>query len=612
MDPADLRDLVRAAERVAADAGLENVAVRLRDNRAERDRPGGRVAVVGDFSRGKSTLVNRLLGADVLPTGSVPLTRAFVVVRPLAVGPAVLDVRWPSGAAERRSLTADDPWHGLMLDHESSAVRVGEGQAGPAEPRLLLWTPSQWLSRVEVELIDTPGLHGGRVDHLLQTQRAVALSDVVIMAISAPSPLSLLERQFLEEELLTKRVPRVVVALTKVDQLPAAEIEDFVAWFKARIAEVSPGIAVVVGPGPAPAGAAALADLRDLVSDLAHSSDVIRRRDRRLAWQLADACQAIRSAAQAAADQLREDEAGRHAAVLAAKQQLDGDDLQWNQLRLGLDERRLRLIEVVRDSVTTATSELFDNLDVELHRVTDIKAWWERELPVRLRRELKSLTHALESQISDTISRDLRWLDSEVARMFTVTRTSTATRQVSPVAIRDLPDLKLDDLRRRRTLIRVVTAVGGVLGAVIAFASGVGMPAAFTIGGSAIAAIVAEGKADSKTEEQRTVAREHARRLLDDIVDQFREKLSTEVGRSYRTAFEELRAAEADWRTARLEALAATGPAPDITTWTDIQRRVDDIAGQVPADLDGEPGAGWDLPSDIDGFDQNDHKGERT
>jgi small GTP-binding protein len=613
MAPPDLRDLARAAERVAADAGLENVAARLRDNRAERDRPGARVAVVGDVNRGKSTLVNRLLGADVLPTGSVPLTRAFVVVRALADGPAVLDVRWPSGAAERRSLTAADPWHGLAADHESSAVRDGAGQAAPAEPQLLLSTPSEWLSRVEVELLDTPGLHEGTVDYLLQTQRAVALSDVVIMVISAPSPLSLLERQFLAEELLTKRVPRAVVALTKVDQLPAGEVDDFLAWFRARIAEVSPGIAVVVSPGPAPAGAEPLAELRNLIGDLAHSDDLVRRRDRRLAWQLVDACMAIRSAARAAADRLQEDEASRYAAVSAAKQQLDEDDLQWNQLRLGLDERRLRLIETIRRSVTAATSELFENLDVELHRVTDIKAWWDRELPVRLRRELKNLTRALESQISGAISRDLGWLDSEVVATFAMTRKPAAARQASPVAVSEPPDLELADVRRRRTATRVVTAVGGIVGTVIASASGVGMPAAFTIGGTAIAAIIAERDADSKIEEQRTEVRGHLRRLLDDVVDQFREKLSEEVDHAYRTAFEELRIAQASRRTARLEEFAATtGTDPDTTTWTDIQHRADDIAGQVPADLDDEPDAGGDLSSDTDGSDQNDHKGERT
>jgi hypothetical protein len=600
----DVRDLARAAERVAADAGLESIAARLRKNRAERDRPGVRVAVVGDISSGKSTLINRLLGVDLLPTGSVPLTWAPVTVRALGAGAGagVLDIRWPSGNAERRSLAEDDPWRGLVRNHEPSAGPVGEGQLGPAEPELLLSAPAPWLAGAEVELIDTPGLHEGRADHLLQTQRVVALSDVVVMAISAPAPLSLLERQFLAEELLTKRVPHVVIALTKLDQLPAAEQDDFDSWFRDRIAEISPGVAVTIGPGPAPGGAERLAELRDRISELAHSGNVIRRRDRRLAWQLADACAAISSAVQAASDQLAGDEAARHAAIVAAKDQLADDDVRWNQLRLGLDERRLRLTETLRDSVSASAAELFEILDVELHRVTDVKAWWERELPIRLRRELKSLVRALESQIHARISEDLGWLDREVARVFAVTRRSASDRRMSPVAVSKLPDLELADLRRRRTATRVINAAGGIVGTILAVASGTVMPAAYTIAGSTIAGLVADRDAEARTEAQRTEVRIHLRRLMDEVVGQFREQLFAEVQRSYQAAFSELQDAQGTWQAARLQALAATASTDrDITAWADIQRHADEIAVQIPADLADEP---------TDGFEQNDKEGD--
>lgn len=580
----DLRDLVRAAERVAADAGLDVIAARLRESRAERDRPGTRVAVVGDFNRGKSTLINRLAGADLLPTGNVPLTRTFVVVRAQTADPPLLEIRWPSGTSERRPLTSEDPWHGLVLAHESPDREIVEGEIGPDEPQVLLSAPSAWLAAAEIELIDTPGLHEGRVDHLLQTQRAVALSEVAVMAVSALSPLSQLERQFLEEELITKRVPHVIVVLTKADQLPPEETDEFTEWFRTQIAAVSRDIAVVLGPGP-DGNAEALAILRDKTAALAHSADQVRRRDRRLAWQIADACAAIGSAAQAARDQLGTDEDKRHAVVLEAKQELDEDDLRWNQIRLGLDERRMRFTEAIRESVTASTSELFETLSADLHRVTDIKAWWECDLPVRLRRELKNLTYTLDSQISATLARDLGWLDSEVTRAFKMDRKLSGTRPLSPVTVDELPNLELEDVQRIRTATRVVSAAGGIAGAVIAFVSGIYMPGAFTLGGSALAGILAERRADAKMEEQRTVVLGHVRRLLDNLVDQFKAKLFTEVERTYQAAFGELQDAQTAWQTARLEALSsAAGTGPDVTTWADIERRANDIAGQLPLD----------------------------
>ncbi len=39
------------------------------------------LVVPGEFKRGKSTLVNALLGVEVLPTGVVPLTSAIAIMR---------------------------------------------------------------------------------------------------------------------------------------------------------------------------------------------------------------------------------------------------------------------------------------------------------------------------------------------------------------------------------------------------------------------------------------------------------------------------------------------------------------------------------------------------
>ncbi len=589
MPSADLRELARAAERVALEAGLDDIAARLRENRAERDRPGTRVAIVGDFNRGKSTLANRLLGADLLPTGSVPLTKSFVLVRAIKDGPAVLEVRWPDRARELRSLTEDDPWRGLVLDDSAEAVRVGEGEAGPQEPQVLLSAPAPWLAELEVELIDTPGLNDGRVDHLLQTRRAVALSDVVVVAISAPSPLSLLEREFLAEELLTKRVPHVLVVLTKADQLRKAEVADFVEWFRATVAEVAPGIEVRLGPGLAPDGEAEVTALRDRIGDLAHAADVIGRRDRRLAWQLAEACAAVRAAAGAAIELLAKDEASRHEAIVAAKRQLDDDALRWNQLHLDLDERRLKFTEAMQGSVTDLSAELFETLDIELDRVSDVKAWWDRELPVRLRRELKGLTYSLESQIARTVSADLSWLADAVAANFAISQKPAAPARPLAVTVSEPQGLELDDVRRRQIIVRIVTAGGGIIGTAITVVSGFGMPVAFTIGGSAIAAIMAERKADAMANEQRAKVRDHLHVLIDEVVIQYRAALSGEVDRSYRAAFDDLRDAQASWRTARFEAIAATaGTGPDTSMWTDIRRRLDDIVGEFDHVLDQE------------------------
>lgn len=69
-----LRDLARAADFAALAAEAEEALARLRESRFH-------LAVMGQFKRGKSTLINALLGESVLPTGILPLTSIATEVR---------------------------------------------------------------------------------------------------------------------------------------------------------------------------------------------------------------------------------------------------------------------------------------------------------------------------------------------------------------------------------------------------------------------------------------------------------------------------------------------------------------------------------------------------
>jgi predicted GTPase len=572
----DLRELARAAEQLATDAGLASVATALRQNRAERDRTGTRVAVVGDVKRGKSTLTNRLIGADLIPTGEGHRIAIPVVVRGIPIGPVTLELLGSSGTTDRHPVAPGDAW-------PMPVVPGGDG-SGTTRPTAVLSAVSPWLIETGLELIDTAGWGEGAVEELRPTQQAVASADVVVMTISATSPLSLSERRFLAEELLARHVPRVIIVLTMVDYI-GNDAEEFIAWFRDAVHGLSPVVAVVVGPGPAPAGELELSGLRTRIAAFLRSGDVVRRRDRRLARQVADACQTIHDAAELAAAQLLSDEEARQPTIAAAKRALAEADQQWSQLHLDLEGRRLGLLEKVRESLSAAASELFELMGAELRRVNDIKNWWELELPVRLPRELRNLAHTLELQMRTTVSRDLTWLDQEVARSFQVraSRVGELAAPFTPIGPR--PVLKLGDARHRHAATYIARAVGAVVGALLAAATHVqfALPAA----GSTLATLVADYLTQARTDEERVAVRRELRRLIDDVVDQFRANLGLEIDRIYQNAFDELRTGQETWRTARIEALVATdAPDRDLTTWTNVRHRAEQIAAQLPGDLD--------------------------
>ena len=67
--------LGRIEPALEAAIGSESLLLaRLRALRRRQEHERLQLAVLGQFKRGKSTFINALLGADVLPTGVIPLT----------------------------------------------------------------------------------------------------------------------------------------------------------------------------------------------------------------------------------------------------------------------------------------------------------------------------------------------------------------------------------------------------------------------------------------------------------------------------------------------------------------------------------------------------------
>lgn len=97
-----------------------------------------RVLVAGEAKRGKSTLINALLGRDVLPSGVTPLTAVTTTVR--YGGDERAEVRFLDGHDEKHSLTA------LLTgaDRRRLPGEFGRRTAGPGQQRDQLCAPCPW------------------------------------------------------------------------------------------------------------------------------------------------------------------------------------------------------------------------------------------------------------------------------------------------------------------------------------------------------------------------------------------------------------------------------------------------------------------------------------
>jgi GTP-binding protein EngB required for normal cell division len=173
-----------------------------------------RVAVLGQFKRGKSTLLNALLGARVLPIGVTPVTafptfissgdsaRVRIAFRGGKEPIATADAAEIPGVLERYVSESQNPHNRLAV--ESVAVEVRSD-----------------LLDEGIVFIDTPGVGSTFLHNTRAAEAALSECDAALFVLSADPPITEAEVNYLDK--VQKLIPSVFFVLNKVDLLDATE-----------------------------------------------------------------------------------------------------------------------------------------------------------------------------------------------------------------------------------------------------------------------------------------------------------------------------------------------------------------------------------------------------
>ena len=201
------------AEQVAADA--RSVAERISEGRFY-------VACIGQFKRGKSSILNALVGDNVLPTGVVPVTTVPTIVR--YGSHAAARVRFETGAG----VWTDIPVK--TVDEYVSEEKNPENAKHVAALEIFVPSP---LLKTGMCFVDTPGLGSVFTGNTAATQAFIPHIDAALVVIGADPPLA--GEELVLVEAVARHVQDLIIIVNKSDRTTDAERAAAVAFARHQL-----------------------------------------------------------------------------------------------------------------------------------------------------------------------------------------------------------------------------------------------------------------------------------------------------------------------------------------------------------------------------------------
>jgi len=188
------------------------------------------LAVLGQMKRGKSSFINALLGAEVLPTGVLPVTAAITEIK---YGPT------PCATILRTTGQREEVGISTLADYITEAGNPGnKRQVASVE----ITYPSPFLETGMV-LIDTPGIGSTHAHNTRTTEAYLERVDAGIVVFSADPPITEVESQFLRE--IKEDIPKLFFILNKTDLVSPDEASHILRFLEEELVRLQMGSAEI-------------------------------------------------------------------------------------------------------------------------------------------------------------------------------------------------------------------------------------------------------------------------------------------------------------------------------------------------------------------------------
>ena len=217
-----VRKALTACKKLPTSGGYLQYCDQLEDLRERLAHGTLRLAVLGQFNRGKSTFINALLGTSILPVSVLPITSVPTEIR---YGAATrCTVRFGHDRPEESAKSSVKSIRELLIRYVAEESNPGNSKG---VSRVIVECDSRLLHHGTV-LIDTPGFGSTHRHNTKTSLELLTNCDAAIFLLSADLPITEIEVDFLRQ--VQTQVPEIFFVFNKVDLLSKEEIDQTITF----------------------------------------------------------------------------------------------------------------------------------------------------------------------------------------------------------------------------------------------------------------------------------------------------------------------------------------------------------------------------------------------
>ena len=194
-------------ESICGELEMEDTVKALAESKRKLLGHNFSVGILGEFKRGKSTVINSLLEKEIMPADIQPCSATMNRV--------TYDMQ-PHVELHMRNGTTKHIQVEELSDYVTKLNRENESRAAEVDEAVVYY-PCRFCKN-GVDIVDTPGLNDDeRMNRI--TEETIPKLDAVIMVIVPGSPFSMSESEFVRNKLMSSDLGRVIFLVNKIDSI---------------------------------------------------------------------------------------------------------------------------------------------------------------------------------------------------------------------------------------------------------------------------------------------------------------------------------------------------------------------------------------------------------